>query len=217
MIGLSRMPTARRAALEAAAVAEFSAAGFRGASLNAIIQSVGMSKSSFYHVIDSKADLFEQVVASLAERVAERLRPPDPDSFAGPTFWDGIDDFVARFAELAATDADLAGLGRMFYLSDAPDAVDPSSDAAGARPALLADVRDWVDTVLAVGRRGGDITGTLPLDLQRHLVFAVVRAMDEWSVAHLAELGPQAVRQLATAQSEALRGLLEPRRRETPD
>lgn len=198
-------------------MAEFSAAGFRAASLNAIIQSVGMSKSSFYHVIDSKADLFEQVLASLAERVAERLRPPGPESFAGPAFWDGIDDFVGRFAELAATDADLAGLGRMFYLSDAPDADDPSSDAAGARPALLADVRDWVDAVLAVGRRGGHIAETLPLDLQRHLVFAVVRAMDEWSVAHLAELGPQAVRQLATAQAEALRGLLEPRRREARD
>lgn len=208
---------ARRAALEGAAVAEFSAAGFRAASLNAIIQSVGMSKSSFYHVIDSKADLFEQVVASLAERVAERLRPPAPEDFAGHAFWDGVDGFLARFAELAATDADLAALGRMFYLSDAPEADDPTSGAAGARPALLADVRDWVGAVLAVGRRGGHIAEALPLDLQRHLIFAVVRAMDEWSVAHLTELCPQAVRELAAAQSEALRGLLEPRRPEARD
>ena len=45
-----------------AAADEFAQAGYEQASLNRIIRACGMSKSSFYHYVDSKEQLFERVL-----------------------------------------------------------------------------------------------------------------------------------------------------------
>ena len=92
----ARLAPERRSALAAATAAEFARAGYEGASLNRIIRDAGMSKSSFYHFVGSKSELFDVVVRMLVDEVTAQWAPPAPDEFAGDeftggTFWVRID------------------------------------------------------------------------------------------------------------------------------
>ncbi len=59
------MSAERRRRLVEAAVGEFTSSGYELASLNRIIERCQMSKSSFYYVLSSKAELYEFVVGDL--------------------------------------------------------------------------------------------------------------------------------------------------------
>lgn len=196
---LDRLEPARRERLVQLAAAEFAARGLQAASLNRILAAAGMSKSSFYHVLGSKQDLFDLAVADLADAVAADLRIPAPEAFAGPGFWERIDALVGEVtATLVGNDRALL-LGRMVYatIGDALTTAAP-----------IARIYDWAGEVLAVGRRSGQIRTDLPADLQLDLLTAVLRALDEWSVQHMDEVPPQRFAHLANAESALLRRLL---------
>jgi hypothetical protein len=77
-------PERRRLLLETAA-REFARAGYERASLNRIIRSCGMSKSSFYYYLGSKEALFDAVVTEGGAALVAAMDVPDPDEFAGGT------------------------------------------------------------------------------------------------------------------------------------
>jgi AcrR family transcriptional regulator len=197
------MTSDRRHALAAATVAEFERAGYEGASLNRIIRAAGMSKSSFYHFVGSKDELFDTVVRMLVADVAAQWTVPAPNTFAGG-FWGRVDALLAEFAALSESPA-LQHLGRIFYL---PGGTAPS----GARAELLTNVRAWVEDVLRVGRSSGAVLEDLPLDLQADVVFAVLRAIDEWALGGEGMTGQRAA-VAASAPGLVLRRLLAARRR----
>ncbi|WP_300266260.1 TetR/AcrR family transcriptional regulator [Microbacterium sp.] len=174
MTDTSRLSTERRDALTAATVAEFARAGYEGASLNRIIRDAGMSKSSFYHFVGSKDELFDAVVRMLIADVAAQWTLPAPEEFAA-SFWQRVDALLSEFGALSAT-AELQHLGRIFYLPGA------TGDGA-ARTEFLDAVHGWVRSVLQVGRDNGHVRDDLPLDLQADVTFAVLRAIDEWVLA----------------------------------
>ncbi|WP_194421052.1 TetR/AcrR family transcriptional regulator [Microbacterium abyssi] len=173
MTDLMRLSPERRRALAEATVAEFARAGYEGASLNRIIRDAGMSKSSFYHFVGSKDELFDTVVRMLIDDVAALWSLPEPADFAD-AFWPRVDALLEQFAALAAEPA-LQHLGRIFYLPE-------DSAESGARAELLRRVRAWVEEVLHVGRDSGAVRDELPLDLQADVAFAVLRAIDEWAL-----------------------------------
>lgn len=186
------------------AAREFAARGFENASLNAIIRACGLSKSSFYHFFESKEALFDRVVEAAATALARDLAAPDPDAFAGAYFWDRIAAFTGEALLIASRQAWYADFGRLFYLPDR---------AASCSPALarvLAGVADWVARVIAVGRASGAVGDDLPASLQAELVFAVLQAMDRWSLHHLDRLDETAQARLLAGQFDALRRLLAP-------
>lgn len=187
-----------RDALIRATVAEFAAAGYEGASLNRIIRAAGISKSSFYHAVASKAELFDAVVHALVDDVAAQWRVPDPSRFSDGRFWEQVDRTIADFGELAAHDPSLGLLGRIFYL--------PAAGATEARAALMNAVRDWVEKVLRQGVATGDVRADLPVDLLASAAFAALRAVDEWALA----AGPQTTDAARRAPGLLLRGLLQP-------
>jgi len=168
----------RYRALADATVAEFSRAGYEGASLNRIVRAARMSKSSFYHFVGSKDELFDTVVRMLITEVAAMWTPPAPAEFAefgARAFWRHVDELLEQLGTLSATPA-LQHLGRIFYLPG-------GAEASGARAELLTRVRTWVSEVLRTGRASGAVRDELPIDLQTDIVFAVLRAMDEWALA----------------------------------
>lgn len=172
-----RLTPERRTALAEATVAEFARSGYEGASLNRIIRDAGMSKSSFYHFVGSKSELFDAVVRMLIADVRAQWTPPAPEEFGARGFWHHIDALLDEFAALSESAA-LQHLGRLFYLpSDA--------GSGGARGELLDDVRTWVAAIIQVGRDGGQVRDDLPLDLQIDVTFAVLRAIDQWAVKSL--------------------------------
>ena len=75
---------------------------------------------------------------------------------------------------------------------------------------ILAQVADWVARVLAVGRASGAVGDDLPASLQADLVFAVLQAMDRWSLHHLDRLDEAAQSTLLARQLNALRRMLTP-------
>jgi AcrR family transcriptional regulator len=199
-----RTPPERHQLLFETAAREFAARGFDNASLNAIIRACGLSKSSFYHFFESKEALFDRVVEAAAAALARDLAAPDPQAFAGPHFWDRVGAFVAEALLIASRQAWYADFGRLFYLPDR---------AASRSPALariLAEVAGWVARVIAVGRASGAVGDDLPASLQAELVFAVLQAMDRWSLHHLDRLDEAAQAKLLAGQFEALRRLLAP-------
>ena len=197
-------PSPREHALLAAAAREFATAGFERASLNAVIRACGMSKSSFYHRFDSKQALFDRVVDEAAAALARELGAPDPAELKGPDFWPRLEAFVAHAVATLAKPAWYAGLGKLFYLPDV------SAERSVAMQRLLAGVDRWVQAVLKAGRACGAVRDDLPAGLQAELAFAVLQAMDRWSVAHMDAMKPAQRRRIARQQLALLRRLLAP-------
>lgn len=197
-------PTPREHELLATAAREFATAGFEHASLNAVIRACGMSKSSFYHRFDSKQALFDRVVDEAAAALAHELAAPDPAALAGPDFWPRLEAFVTHAVAALAKPAWYADLGKLFYLPDV------SAERSAAMRRLLAGVDGWVQAVLKAGRSCGAVRDDLPASLQAELAFAMLQAMDRWSVAHMDDMKPAQRRRMASAQLDTLRRLLAP-------
>ena len=194
-----RIGGAHSDALIEATVAEFATAGWEGASLNRIIRAAGISKSSFYHAVSSKAELFDAVVDALVADVRERWSPPDPPEFAGDVFWPSTDQLLRDLGRLSAEDPALTLLGRIFYL---PVGAEPD-----ARTALLRAVSAWVGAVLAIGVASGAVRDDIPLEALAAAVFGMLRGLDEWALS-----GETVTDADAAARTPALllRGMLAP-------
>jgi AcrR family transcriptional regulator len=198
------MPPDRYRQLLARAAREFAACGFERASLNAIIRDCAMSKSSFYHYFGSKEALFDRVIEDASAALAADLNAPAPETLAGPDFWDRIAGFLAQALAASAKQDWYADLGKMFYLPDL------SAERGAALQRVLAGVADWVGRVLTVGRGCGAVRDDLPASLQAELVFAVLQAMDRWSLRHMDDFDEAEIADLARRQLKLIQRLLAP-------
>ncbi|MEV7632747.1 TetR/AcrR family transcriptional regulator [Microbacterium sp. NPDC089318] len=194
---MTELTGSHRDALIEATVAEFAAAGYEGASLNRIIRAAGISKSSFYHAVASKSELFDAVVASLIADVRGRWQPPTPADFGGEAFWPRVDEVLARLGALAGSDPAIGMLGRIFYL--------PATAAPDARTRMLDGIRVWLGEVLQVGVASGGVRDDVPADGLAAAAFGMLRGLDEWALADGAD--PASA---ASAPGILLRGLLAP-------
>jgi len=196
---LQRLDPAKREQLVLLAAEEFAAHGQASASLNRVLAAAGMSKSSFYHLLASKQELFDLAVGDLAAVVVKDLVVPNPQMLAGPHYWDRIDALVTELAGVLTTDDQALLLGRMVYAT---------LDESPAPPEPVARIVDWLGEVLAVGRSSGQVRTDLPANLQQQLLIAVLRTLDEWSVRHMEEFTREQLTQLVTAQSALLHRML---------
>jgi AcrR family transcriptional regulator len=200
------MATNRRRALLEAAAEEFARAGYDDASLNRILRSCGLSKSSFYYYVESKAQLFAWVVTELGAEIARAAEVPAPDTLAEAGFWDSVEGLVLRLAALAVQDERTALVGRLFYLPGVP-----RRDGLGLARAEAA-IEAWLRAALESGRANGAVRTDVPAALQDALTLAVLRAFDEWTLQQTALEPVPAVEvdALARAQVATLRRMLAP-------
>lgn len=201
---IERMPPERRRLLVDVAAREFASTGYERASLNQIIRNCGLSKSSFYHVIASKRELFDLVVRDLSKGLVETIDIPQPREFSGPQFWVRIEQLFDELLDASQGDEVFLALGRMFYLSDTSD------HGEGAVAEALGSIDAWLRDVLSAGRESGAVRNDLPVTLQGELLFAVLRAFDEWTVTRSAGLEPDELSRLVGAQLATIRRILEP-------
>ncbi|KUI04402.1 TetR/AcrR family transcriptional regulator [Mycobacterium sp. IS-3022] len=197
------MPAARRQRLVEVAATEFGSAGYEQASLNRIIERCGMSKSSFYYVLSSKAELYEFVVRELITDVAADIPVVAAEEFAGEQFWPRLERFFTDLVLVSQRQQKFLLLGRMFYLQ----APDPARSAVSG---ALDAVRDWVQEVLRIGRRCGAVRTDLPEPLQAELIFRILQVFDEWTLAHYDDFPVTALPELADAQFATIRRTLAP-------
>lgn len=197
------MPPEKRQRLVELAATEFGSAGYEHASLNRIIERCGMSKSSFYYLLPSKAELYEFVLRELIADVAADIDVVEPEEFAGEEFWPRVERFFTKLTLISQREQKFLLLGRMFYLQ----APDPARTAVNG---ALGAVREWVEEVLRVGRRCGAVRTDLPEPLQAELVFRILQVFDVWTIAHYDAFTDAALQELAVAQFATIRRMLAP-------
>lgn len=99
----ARVDPVRRAAVLAAAEAEFGARGFSQGSLNVIARRAHVAKGSLFQYFVDKRDLYAFVADTAGRRVrsymTERIRELDPDRPFFEFLTDLLDDWVAYFAD----------------------------------------------------------------------------------------------------------------------
>lgn len=178
---------------------EFVHHGFGGASLNRIIRSCGMSKSSFYHYFASKEALFGAVVTWIADELRDSVKVPDPEEFAVPAFWDEVARLSDELMRAAARDRRLIDLWRLFYAADADN---------GPLNRVKTGIDEWLRGVLSSGRSVGAIRDDLPASLQSDLTLALMWTIDAWAVENLRQIDVAEGRRLAELQLDLLRKLL---------
>lgn len=197
------MAPRRRRKLLRTAAREFAEAGYQRASLNRVIKACGMSKSSFYHYLDGKEALFDLVVAQATTAMSGALEIPTIAELSSGDidFWERIAQLLNQL--LTADESEwFEDFGRMIHLTDAP----PTSSLAR----FLAEANTWVERALDVGRVRRAVRTDLPASLQTQLVLAVLITMDRWSLGRSAPADDLTREQLAVAQLDALRRLLDP-------
>ena len=78
----SKLPVLRQREILERAAQEFAACGYEHASLNHIIDALGLNKGVFYYNFDSKADLFAAVVQMVGTPRSQQKRSTSPRSTA---------------------------------------------------------------------------------------------------------------------------------------
>lgn len=195
----ARMSGAKRQELIIAAAEEFASRPFEQASLNRIIASCHMSKSSFYHVIESKESLLSLVVEHLRDDAQLGWRPPAPADFAGD-FW----AVAARVFDEAGHEWPRSRALELLWRIVHANRDDPAVSS------LETAFETWVADVLAVGRNSGAIDSACPAGLQSLTVATLLTAFDEWALRQAdndigADGGREASGGLESAAAQQLR------------
>ena len=174
-----RMTEVKRNSLVGAAAEEFAAHPFDQASLNRIITSCRMSKSSFYYVVDSKESLLTLVVDELRKRAAEDWAPPVPADFAAD-FWETAASVFDDALHVWPTSRALELLWRIVHANRGNTAVRSLADSYS----------DWIAEVVATGRKAGAVDEQCPVQLQVVTVSSLLLAFDEWALHNVAAADP---------------------------
>ncbi|NUP08794.1 MAG: helix-turn-helix transcriptional regulator [Polyangiaceae bacterium] len=183
------------------AAEQFAEHGFEGASYNAMIERVGLSKGVAYHHFRDKADLFRAVVSRAIEPLPSAIGDWN-DVETADAFWSQTEQMVERAMGAMAGNARTAALLRMAARS--PGAM---AEAFGAyEPAFTAPLIHALEN----GRRVGAVRDDLPVELLAACSIGLGSALDRWLAQHGADLGPRRMRTLATQSLSLFEQMLAP-------
>lgn len=192
----------RKKILETAAV-EFAANGFEGTSLNRLIESLGISKGSFYYYFDDKADLF----ITVADRAWSVLMPAeivDMGELNRDNFWPTLENVMGEARRRVHEYPWVIGFTRLIY--DPPD-------NPGVRDALterIEQARDWQADLIRKGRRLGTVRDDLPVELLQFLLVGADEAGDRWFVENWDHHTEEEIKRLFTEVFAIFRRMMEP-------
>src|SRR5689334_11002717 len=171
----ARLPPAQQHAILRAALEEFAAHGFHGASLNRVIEAAGISKGSMYYYFDGKEDLFAHVVRVEFEGLLAVVGPVDLPAELGPdAFWSAVESYYLDIVPSLAARPQLAALVRGWIAASDIAAV------ARAEEEMEQEILPWIDRVLAAGHASGAVRTDLPSGLLIAVAVGMGRAMDTW-------------------------------------
>ncbi|MGV9299261.1 TetR/AcrR family transcriptional regulator [Amycolatopsis sp. NPDC003676] len=158
-----RLPEQRRAAVLAAAEAEFAARGFSGGSLNTICREAGVSKGSLFQYFTDKADMYVHLAELASVRIraaveAEIEKLPWDKDFAG-SLDQLLDAWVRYFYDHPLERAMTAAAN----LEPDPVARTPVREAVNSH--YLAVLRPLVERAVAAGQLRADTDVEIVLSL----------------------------------------------------
>ena len=157
-------PSKQRELLDAAA-AELAAKGLDGASIAAIVERAGASKSAVYYYFEDKEDLFRTVLMDSINRAIESVGDLDPEAMA-VNFWSQLREKKARvMAYFAERPVDQAIWRLSLDMSDAPRST--------CQHTVHHHMRERWSRMIAIGRESGQVRDDLPDELLINLWLAV--------------------------------------------
>ncbi|HET6301276.1 TetR/AcrR family transcriptional regulator [Microbacterium sp.] len=160
-----------------AALDEFAAHGYRGASLNRIIANTGVSKGSMYYYFDGKEDLYTHVIRDgleqlLAEGGGVALpAPTDPDAF-----WASLESQYLHLMRRLAASPRLGAVLRDWLSGTGIPALSSAQHEAEQ------EAMPWLTQTLATGQAIGAVRTDLPPDLIIALAMGMGQAIDTWLI-----------------------------------
>lgn len=199
-----RLEAERRAEWLEAAAEEFAVRGYDQASLNAILERLGLSKGQFYYYFDDKADLFGAVF----DWTFERVIPPDLVSKIGQL---GSDDFWPYFERLAEESREVLR-AMPWYMGLMRHMYHPPSEAS-ARGVVDAAWKLGRELQVALVRRGQEL-GLVRTDFPDELLFVMITALttarDQWFMDHWDDLSQEQRDELPSRLMSVFRRAFEP-------
>lgn len=169
------LPAPQRAAILEAALSEFAAFGYVGASLNRIIAEAGMSKGAMYYYFDGKQDLYAQVIRDgLEQLLAADGGAPVPAATDPNGFWQSLEQQYLHLMDRLLASPRLAGLLRDWLGGSGAPALDAAQHDA-KREAL-----PWLNRTIVMGQSCGAVRTDLPSELLIALALGMGQAVDTW-------------------------------------
>ncbi len=153
-----------------AAAREFAALGFDGASLNRIVASAGIAKSSLYHHIGGKQALLDDLLEALSGAVEDALRRLDSATLSTATFWAAAAAAIDDLTQVGEQHPELLEFASLVHGPDGVEAL------ARLRAGALARVRDYLER----GQHLGVVRSDLPAGLLAEIAVATLVAVDAW-------------------------------------
>lgn len=162
--------TILRAALE-----EFAAHGFVGASLNRIIDEAGISKGSMYYYFDDKADLYAHVVRVELGRLFDTAGPFSvPDVDEPKRFWDALARDYLRLIGALFGSPHLRALARDWLSASGNPRVEQ------VQKELEHAAAPWFEKTVVAGQHVGAVRKDVPRELLIAIVLSLGQTMDTW-------------------------------------
>jgi AcrR family transcriptional regulator len=199
---LNLAPERRRHILETAAV-QFSEHGFRHASLNHVIETLGISKGVFYYYFDSKADLFGAVV----DLVWDLVLPGnifDLAALDATTYWPRVEALLRDAFALLGANPWLAGISRMVANPPRRAGIDK------VMAEKLALGHAWMEALVRRGQELGAVRRDVPMQWLLAVLAGADQASDRWVMDHWSELSAEEREQMCGHLFNVWRRIAEP-------
>lgn len=198
-----KLDPAKRARIIEVAGTEFGQKGFKGASLNAILEAAEISKGAFYYYFDDKADLFTTVVSTVRDEILD-TEHIDFSTLSADSFWTVMENLTSHSMTYMEEHPWIVELGRKLHaFADDPEL------AALVTP-LFQDAIEITRVLVLRGQEIGEVRTDLPLDLLLSLMRALDVAFDRWFLAHWEELSREDLDTIAHKALDMMRRILAP-------
>ncbi len=183
---------------------EFAHRGFKGTSLNRIIDRAGMSKGSLYYYFADKADLYATVVERATARMIELAGGFSLDDLTQESFWTVFEGLMRESTRYLEDNPWYMKLIRSFYrLRGAPG-------GEGGTDRVFDLVRRWTTDILRRGQALGTVRTDLPLELLVEITMGMGEAGDRWIAENWEHLSPAERDHVIQGDMDLFRRLLEP-------
>ena len=187
----------------------FAAYGYRGASLNQILEDAGISKGAAYYYFDDKADLYYTTLMHYMQELLAGL-PLEIETLTAENFWEQVAALYRHQFTQFYERPWVLGITK----SGGPEADFTLEALAENDQSPLAEVWGLAEgltgRLLSRGRELGVVRDDLPDDLLQALMFAVDVAHDRWLFDRWDELSQADLELGALRIADTLRRMMSP-------
>src|SRR5688572_23556115 len=204
-----RLPAARQEQIIAAAAEAFGANGYEATSFNALLESIGLSKSQAYYYFEDKADLFITACAACYEAYFEQVAALPPPGSA-QQFWEHVRELLRIGFVFQQQNPIAARLNRA--VAQSPLRAELGRSSAHRALSTRARHEEW----LRLGQALGAVRADLPFELLVALSLGIATEVDVWFSDGSTRYDPAQIESLAHELRDVLRGALGVRPRKKP-